>query len=346
MTNLAPNESRLFSENQIPSQNCNDISKLSLLMYFSLKVQSVVITTANKKEYCCHAFCASNVLLTTWRVTLDAPNNNNRPLLPFAGRSRHLSSAGKKRRKRSSSAGGWDLSDVDQRTIHRHYEKVEQICRSIIEPPPPPPKCQGNHAFGNTVSIVTSTMWQKSDIVTMLYLYFLPGHRESLSPCDKYWVSWLFCPVPRVVTISDKDCSVIFHTKNILIRNWNKKIYLLPALFTRYVSNSWAGFCWLCFCPFLKLTKTGFGPHRQTSKFPVVEFSVLNQQKPVHELLPHLVEWLTRDPSKMLDSFFLSKNRPIYSNHHECESWFGHSTIDGITSDIRCSHQSWEEFSS
>lgn len=52
--------------------------------------------------------------------------------------------AGKKRRKRSSSAGagGWDLSDVDQRTIHRHYEKVEQICRSIIEPPPPPPKCQ------------------------------------------------------------------------------------------------------------------------------------------------------------------------------------------------------------
>merc|ERR1712241_728461 len=46
--------------------------------------------------------------------------------------------AGKKRRKRSYYDG---LSEVDQRTIHRHYEKVEQICRSIVEPPPPP-KCQ------------------------------------------------------------------------------------------------------------------------------------------------------------------------------------------------------------
>ena len=53
---------------------------------------------------------------------------------------------------------------------------------------------------------MTTTLWQKSDIVTILTLNFLPGLKESLSPCDNYWILWLFCLVLRVVTISDKDC--------------------------------------------------------------------------------------------------------------------------------------------
>ena len=59
-------------------------------------------------------------------------------------------------------------------------------------------------------------------------------------------------------------------------------------LITRYGSNSWKGFCCLCFCPFCDPDKTCFVPAGQASKFLVVESSFLSQQNSVH--LPHLVQ--------------------------------------------------------
>ena len=41
-----------------------------------------------------------------------------------------------------------------------------------------------------------------------LLLYFLPRHKESLSSSDEYWIWWLICRIPRVVTISGKSCTV------------------------------------------------------------------------------------------------------------------------------------------
>ena len=50
--------------------------------------------------------------------------------------------------------------------------------------------------------IVTTTLWQKSDIVTISPFKFLPGHKEGLSFYDKKVILWLFCPDPKVVTIT------------------------------------------------------------------------------------------------------------------------------------------------
>ena len=49
------------------------------------------------------------------------------------------------------------------------------------------------------------------------------------------------------------------------------------------------------FLPPRELDKTGFVPPSQARKVPVVEFSLLSQQNPVHELLPHLVQDLPEE---------------------------------------------------
>ena len=49
--------------------------------------------------------------------------------------------------------------------------------------------------------------WQISDIVTILSFNVLPKHKQSVSPRDKYWILWLFCDCPKVVTRSDTYCS-------------------------------------------------------------------------------------------------------------------------------------------
>ena len=59
--------------------------------------------------------------------------------------------------------------------------------------------------------------------------------------------------------------------------------------YTSCGSNFWAGFCCLYICHFRDPDKTSFGPASQASKFPTVEFSLLSQQNPVHQLLLHLV---------------------------------------------------------
>ena len=45
----------------------------------------------------------------------------------------------------------------------------------------------------------------------------------------------------------------------------------------------------LVFGPLPDPDKTGFGSPSLASKFPLVEFSLISQHNPVHELLPHLV---------------------------------------------------------
>ena len=64
--------------------------------------------------------------------------------------------------------------------------------------------------------IVTITLWQKSDIVTILPFKFMPGHKEGLFPCDKNRILWLFCPGTKAVTISVFYCILFAVWENIL----------------------------------------------------------------------------------------------------------------------------------